>query len=495
MARAGNPARQPKRRVPSRRIGLRPSLAVEGLEDRLVMSNLPMPVHLPPPELDYFLVTGAPASVTAGTPFAVTVTEYAYATGKVTGTVNSASMAIDFGGTDTPLPALSLSAGSGKDTITLTKAESGVEIFATSGSIQNIKSYVSGATAPITVNPAGMSQLIVSAPTTETSGKAFNVSITAKDKYGNIDTSYATAPTFSASDGQTVSLNSIHWSNGVGTASVTLNEPDILTLTVSDQGVSGTVKQTTGSIFVQGPSQTNSIWSGYVASPGSGVTAVAGTWVEPTTSGPGASSIWVGIDGFNGSTVEQLGVATSVVNGSTVYTPWIEFFGDKQASTGKLGPLYYQTTIPNFTVKPGDTISAEVSLVPGTANSFLFQMTDKPKSGGATEVYSATKTMSYVVPQLATAEWIVENPNGGFYPGTKTVQPLADFGQVNFTGAWATISGKSGGFNGLANLLALNMAGSQAQDVTTDPASLLNSLGYNEPGTGKTSSSFAVTWL
>ena len=55
---------------------------------------------------------------------------------------------------------------------------------------------------------------------------------------------------------------------------------------------------------------TSSNWSGYAASaPANSVSYVAGSWVVPTASSKtnGYSSVWVGIDGYNSSTVEQIG--------------------------------------------------------------------------------------------------------------------------------------------------------------------------------------------
>ena len=55
---------------------------------------------------------------------------------------------------------------------------------------------------------------------------------------------------------------------------------------------------------------TSTNWSGYAVQTKSGaVTAVAGSWTVPTVSGSGTgySAIWVGIDGYQSSTVEQIG--------------------------------------------------------------------------------------------------------------------------------------------------------------------------------------------
>ena len=70
-------------------------------------------------------------------------------------------------------------------------------------------------------------------------------------------------------------------------------------------------------------------WSGYAAatSPSpetDSVSAVSGNWTVPSVSGSGTtcSCVWVGIDGFGGSTVEQIGTEQDVVNGTADYYAW-----------------------------------------------------------------------------------------------------------------------------------------------------------------------------
>ena len=93
-------------------------------------------------------------------------------------------------------------------------------------------------------------------------------------------------------------------------------------------GSGGSGSTTTGSA-VQ-----SSNWSGYAAEtnlndPASGaVTAVSGSWVVPkvtptSNSSTAYSSVWVGIDGYSSSTVEQIGTDSDVVNGQVQYYAWV----------------------------------------------------------------------------------------------------------------------------------------------------------------------------
>ena len=103
-------------------------------------------------------------------------------------------------------------------------------------------------TFTLTVTPGAIASFTVSAPNTVTTGNAFSVVITAKDAYGNTVTSYKGSDTLTCSDGQKiVGSSTVSLTNGVGTAVITLNVADKLTITAS----SGSLKGTSGSITVK----------------------------------------------------------------------------------------------------------------------------------------------------------------------------------------------------------------------------------------------------
>lgn len=171
---------------------------------------------------------------------------------------------------------------------------------------------------------------------------------------------------------------------------------------------------------------TSTNWSGYADSTAAGaVTSVSGSWTVPTVTGSGTSNsvAWVGIDGFNSSTVEQTGTQMQLVNGHAEYSAWFELFPDALV------------TIPSVAIHPGDTIDASVNFN-SAAKDFTLSITD------ATDKESFTTTKSAPNAQRSSAEWIVEAPavNGA-------VQPLSNFGSVTFTNAQATINGASGPIN------------------------------------------------
>ncbi len=188
--------------------------------------------------------------------------------------------------------------------------------------------------------------------------------------------------------------------------------------------------------------QTNTVWSGYAITPSNLMNAVGATWVQPAISSTGANSIvsiWVGIDGFGNNTVEQIGTSWSASSG---YYAWVEFYGDgvrnAQGGYAETGKYFYETPLNSiigsnfFNIEPGDTISAYVGFVSSTSTNatFAFRFQSTPP-GGTTQAWQEDLTTQFVVPVRTTAEWIVESPDSGVYP-------LANFGTMTFSGAWAS---------------------------------------------------------
>jgi hypothetical protein len=151
---------------------------------------------------------------------------------------------------------------------------------------------------------------------------------------------------------------------------------------------------------------------------------VAGTWQVPSvsaaSSGRGYVATWVGIDGWSSPTVEQIGTESDVSGGGQgTYYAWYEMYP---------GP----SVTLNLTIKPGDTISAQVSYT-AASRQFTLQISD------VTQNHSVSVTKAGANAQRSSAEWIVEAPSSGVGP-----LPLANFGSQTFTSARATISGTTG---------------------------------------------------
>ncbi len=216
----------------------------------------------------------------------------------------------------------------------------------------------------------------------------------------------------------------------------------------------------------------SSNWSGY-AVPGSSVSYVAGSWVVPTVSPKtnGYSAVWVGIDGYNSSTVEQIGTGEDVVNGQVSYYAWYEMY---PAGSVTITPAINAGN--SFTVNPGDKITASVAYVGG---SFVLTIKD------TTESETFTKTLTATGAAMSSAEWVVEAPSSNY-----GILPLANFGTVTFTNAYATIGGTTGPIDNWQSY-SINMESrSQVEDSTS---ALSDTAAPSTDGFSGNVSSFTVT--
>jgi Peptidase A4 family len=177
-------------------------------------------------------------------------------------------------------------------------------------------------------------------------------------------------------------------------------------------------------------------WAGWVnvnppKPPGSYQSAFA-MWTVPKVSCDfgemAAASEWVGIDGFNESTVEQTGTETDCVLGQGTYGAWFELFGTP-VDDG------FAVDLPgNDHIHPGDRVSAQVVAGQGSGGSgfpgageYLFYMFNFTE-GWSWQIIEPSSALTPAPPNQ-TLEWIVEQPSCFW-----VCQALAQYGQVSFTG-------------------------------------------------------------
>jgi len=203
-------------------------------------------------------------------------------------------------------------------------------------------------------------------------------------------------------------------------------------------------------------------WSGYaVTGPNGSVQDVKGSWTVPTvtcTNGTQYSSFWVGIDGFNSNTVEQIGTDADCHSGSPAYYAWFEFYPH---------PMF---TINNFEIKPGDVISAEVTYASR-------QFTVSLHNSRTGQMFSTSTRVSNA--RRSSAEWVAEAPSsaGG-------ILPLADFGTVSYTANTASVNKTlDAAIGSFTNNYAITMVDASG-NVKAQPSPL-----------GTDLSSFSVQWL
>jgi hypothetical protein len=164
----------------------------------------------------------------------------------------------------------------------------------------------------------------------------------------------------------------------------------------------------------------SSNWSGYAAS--GAFTTVSGTWTQPQATcdrgGNAFAAFFVGLDGYNSSTVEQIGTDADCSHGTAVYYAWFEMYPNPA------------TLIDTCTINPGDTVSASVTYV---GNS-TFHLTMTVVNDSQTPCFDDPNVVApgTTPPDLSSAEWIAEAPATGNH-----LWPLTNFDTVTFDNATA----------------------------------------------------------
>jgi hypothetical protein len=162
-----------------------------------------------------------------------------------------------------------------------------------------------------------------------------------------------------------------------------------------------------------GTTTTSWNWSGYDA-----VTdgtykfgSVTATWIVPRVRVRGTdladAAFWVGLDGDDSETVEQIGTE-GYSEGVAGYDAWYEMY-----------PLYPVTI--DLAIHPGDVMTGTVTWAQPA--SFTLTLTDATTN----QTYSTGQLMS-IPPALASAEAIAEAPSSDM-----GVLPISDFGIVRFS--------------------------------------------------------------
>ena len=204
-------------------------------------------------------------------------------------------------------------------------------------------------------------------------------------------------------------------------------------------------------------------WSGYADTSGThqAFTKVSGSWTTPSVTCSAEDQItsnWVGLDGFNSNTVEQLGTLSWCFQGKPVYFTWYEMY---PAGTTEVGT----------TVQPGDKIAASVTR---TGTSYALKLTDSTHTGNN---ISVTKTCALATCLDTSAEWISERPS--FSIG---IVPQADYNAFKITNGAQTSSGKAGTIGSGTGVNSITMI-----DATS-------SYNLNTVSTLTGGNSFSTTW-
>jgi hypothetical protein len=166
-------------------------------------------------------------------------------------------------------------------------------------------------------------------------------------------------------------------------------------------------------------------WSGYAdASTIAGTfTRVSGSWTTPSVTCTAEDTIvsdWVGIDGYNDSTVEQDGTVGWCFKNVPTYFTWYEMY---PAGTVEVGT----------SLVPGDKIAASVTR---SGTTYTLKLTDSTHTANS---FSKNATCPSTTCLAQSAEWVAERPS--FLIG---IAPQADYHSFTMTAGSETANGKTG---------------------------------------------------
>jgi hypothetical protein len=325
---------------------------------------------------------------------------------------------------------------------------------------------VAGTSGAFTVSAAGADTFVLPTPSTQNAGTAFEETITAVDAYGNTASGFGGGQTLtfggpsSSPDGTAASYpDSVTFTNGVGTASITLFDAGTTTLTASQGTVAGasgafTVSAAAASSLVLPTPSTQNAGTAFDET----VTAVdaygntASGWIPGATcvtiSGPSASPD-VTVPIYPAAGACPAGDSSLGFDASGHATASITLFdAGTTALTATAGAI--TGTSGTFTVNPL------------AASSFVLSTPSAPSAGTAfdetvtaADVYGNTST-GYAGPQVLTFTGPLDGPDdtAPTYPasvsftagvGTASIT-LPDAGTTTLTTTEGAITGTSGSF-------------------------------------------------
>jgi hypothetical protein len=330
------------------------------------------------------------------------------------------------------------------------------------------------ASTPVTVGSGVLAKFVVSAASSDTAGTASSVTITAEDASGNAVTSYTGSESLSFS-GPSSSPNgtapaypsSVSFSNGVGTASVTLYHAQTTTLTATQNTITGT----SGSIAVAaGPNHQ------IAASAGSTQTAGTAFTVTLTT-----QDAWGNTTGnLSGSKSLSFAGPSNSPNGSApVYAATASFSAGVATASVTLKDAQTTTlSVTDTTDGLAGVASSSITVAPTSAASFGLS-TPAPTAGTAfsetltaLDTYGNTAT-SYTGSKTVTFTGPSSSPGGtaASYPSSVSFSSGVGSGSVTLYDAQSTtLTAKQGSITGTSASFTVQSASAASLVFSTQPA-------------------------
>ena len=412
-----------------------------------------MPAKAQTNTLSQFVFNTLSTPQTAGSAFTITITAKDSNGNTITSYTGTNTLTVS-SGTITPTTTTAFVAGVWTGQVKLSQAGTGISI-STSGSGK------SGTTNKITVNPGVLDHFIfntISSP--QTVGKAFSITITAKDANSNTVTSYTGTNTLTASSGTISPISTSAFVAGVWTGSVSLSVSSsgttIGTSGSSKSGTSNSFNVNAGaldhfvfsSIGIQTAGIAFSITITAKDASGNTVTSYAGTntlsassgTISPTSTGTFSSGIWTGS--------VTLSAAGSAITISTS--------GSSKSATSNS----FTINSPSLGYYVFNTISS-----PQTAGSaFTITITAKASNGNTITSYTGKPTLSISTGTINPT--VTGAFSNGVWTGTVTTTVAAS--DVTIMATDGSHSGVSNSFNvnsGVANHLVVSSGTSQVAGI------------------------------
>ncbi|MFH0848407.1 MAG: hypothetical protein V1857_02760, partial [archaeon] len=323
-----------------------------------------------PAVLDHFTFATISSPKTAGTSFTITIMARDAYNNNVT-TYTSTNTLSDSTGTISPTSTGAFSSGIWSNSVTITKAQTGVTIT-TSGSGK------SGTSNSFTVNSAVLDHFtFASISNPQAAGVAFSITVTSKDLYNNTVTSYTSSNALSDLTGTISPASTGVFSSGTWTGSVTITKSQIgVTITTTGSGKSGT----SNSFNVNAGALGHFIFS---------------TISSPQTAGTAFSITITGKDGYNNTVTAYTGT-NSLSDSTATISP---------TSTSAFSSGTWTGTVTITKSQAGVTIATSGSGRSGTSNSFnmnagtldrfIFNTVSSPQTAGASFSITITSKDAY----------------------------------------------------------------------------------------------------
>ncbi len=314
----------------------------------------------------HFAVTGA-ASTTAGVAAGVTVTAKDAFGNTATGYTGTVHFTSSDGGATVPADYTFVGGDAGSHAFSATLTTAGSQSVTATDTVTG---SITGSHS-ITVNPAAAATFAVTpAGGPQTAGSAFNVTVTAKDAFGNVATGYTGTVHFTSTDGAATLPADYTFTggdSGVHVFSVTLKTAGSRTVTATQGGVTGTTPAIT-------------------VDPGA-VSGLALTGVPATVvSGNPASVTVTAHDAYANTVTAYTGTVHFSSNDPAATLPGDYTFTGGDAGVHTFTNAYTLLTTGARTVSATDTIS------PAVTGTSVFITVTPGAASGATSTIAASPT-------------------------------------------------------------------------------------------------------